>query len=144
MSLRLKTLATFNALGWLVAVPLLIAALLSPIVGFNGWQDRLLPGDRADTVRLADAPRHAPARVAAAPQRGRTAGRRGRDRCAPALARARRERARRSAQPCGRTAPRRRAASAADAARPQRACTGRGGRLCRRLHPPRRLRSPSR
>ena len=39
MSLRLKTLATLNVAAWLIAVPLLLASLLSPIVGFNGWQD---------------------------------------------------------------------------------------------------------
>ena len=43
MSLRLKTLGMFNALGWLVAEPLLIASLLSPIVGFNRWRRLCLP-----------------------------------------------------------------------------------------------------
>ena len=106
MSLRLRRSGRSTRWDWLVAVPLLIAALLSPIVGFNGWQDRRLPGDRADTVRLADAPRHAPARVAAVPERRRAA--------AGAIAVTPRSHARagsalrRSAQPGRRTAPRRR------------------------------------
>ena len=69
MSRRLKTFATLNVLGWLVAVPLLGAALLGPIVGYTDWEDRLLPGG-GDTVALADLPaRPAPARTPA-PDRG--------------------------------------------------------------------------
>ena len=60
MSLRLKTLATLNVAVWLIAVPLLLASLLSPIVGFNGWQDHVLPGGRR---RLGAARRHARART---------------------------------------------------------------------------------
>ena len=55
MSLRLKTIAALNVLGWLVAVPLLGAALLGPIVGFGGWPDRLLPGGD-DALQLAGPP----------------------------------------------------------------------------------------
>jgi hypothetical protein len=44
MSIRLRTVAGINVLGWLIAVPLLGAALLSPIVDFGAWPDRLLPG----------------------------------------------------------------------------------------------------
>ena len=140
MSLRLKALATINALGWLVAVPVLIAALLSPIVGFNGWQERP-PGDRVDTVRLADAPRHAPARVAAAPQRGRTASpARPRSRSRALAARAGARVARAAARP--RARHRRRAGVAARRRRLRRPRPLR--RLCPRLHPPCPLRSPSR
>ena len=55
MSLRLKTLVTLNVLGWLVAVPLLVAALLGPIVAFSYRPDRGLDGGE-DTMRLAEPP----------------------------------------------------------------------------------------
>jgi hypothetical protein len=76
MSLRLKTLAALNVVGWLVALPLLLATLLAPIIGFDSWPDRLLPGGDDGTVRLAAAPR--PTSEPAAPRSGAPA--------APALA----------------------------------------------------------
>jgi hypothetical protein len=56
MSLRLKTLAAFNVLGWLVVVPLVLASALGSIVGFSDWSDRLLPGGADGTVWLAGTP----------------------------------------------------------------------------------------
>jgi hypothetical protein len=58
MRSRFARLATLDALAWLLGVPLLTAALLAPILGFNGWPDGLLPGED-DKVALA-APAQAP------------------------------------------------------------------------------------
>src|SRR5215204_6094552 len=51
MSRRLKVLAALNVLGWLVAVPLLLLALVDPFVDFGDWPDRLI-GDRTGDIRL--------------------------------------------------------------------------------------------
>ena len=44
-------LAALNVLGWLVAVPLLLVALVDPFVDFGDWPDRLI-GDRNGDVQL--------------------------------------------------------------------------------------------
>src|SRR5215208_2585803 len=66
MSVRLKLFAALNIVGWLVAVPLLVAALLGSIVGFGSWPDALRPGG-SDTVKLAQAPARAGRDAPAAP-----------------------------------------------------------------------------
>jgi len=55
VSRRLKVLAVLNVVGWLVAVPLLVLALLGPVIGFSDWPGAL--GDRAGAgdVRLGEA-----------------------------------------------------------------------------------------
>ena len=37
MSSRVKVLAVLNVLGWLVAVPLLLIAVVDPFVDFGDW-----------------------------------------------------------------------------------------------------------
>ena len=44
-------LAALNVLGWLVAVPLLLVALVDPFVDYGDWPDRLI-GDRRGDVQL--------------------------------------------------------------------------------------------
>ena len=70
-------LAALNVLGWLVAVPLLLVALVDPFVDFGDWPDRLI-GDRQGDVQLRtpDAKPHAEvkretARSSAQRRRGR-------------------------------------------------------------------------
>src|SRR4051794_33086743 len=55
MSARMKALAVLNVLGWLVAVPLLLMAVVDPWVNFGDWPARLI-GARDGDVQL-----HAPA-----------------------------------------------------------------------------------
>ena len=51
MSRRVKVLAALNVLGWLVAVPLLLVALVDPFVDFSDWPDRVI-NDRRGDVQL--------------------------------------------------------------------------------------------
>src|SRR5215213_5778554 len=51
MSRRVKVLAALNVLGWLVAVPLLLGAVVDPFVDFGDWPNRLI-GDRRGDVQL--------------------------------------------------------------------------------------------
>src|SRR3954469_9168460 len=51
MSRRMKVLAALNVLGWLVAVPLLLMAVVDPFVDFGDWPNRLI-GDRRGDVQL--------------------------------------------------------------------------------------------
>src|SRR4051812_24321043 len=51
MSRRMKVLAALNVLGWVVAVPLLLVAVVDPFVDFGDWPDRLI-GDRRGDVQL--------------------------------------------------------------------------------------------
>ena len=44
-------LAALNVLGWLVAVPLLLVAVVDPFVDFGDWPNRLI-GDRRGDVQL--------------------------------------------------------------------------------------------
>jgi len=44
----MKALAVLNVLGWLVAVPLLLVALVDPFVDFGGWPERLIGGRQGD------------------------------------------------------------------------------------------------
>ena len=48
MSRRVKVLAALNVLGWLVAVPLLLVALVDPFVDFSDWPDRVIDDRRGD------------------------------------------------------------------------------------------------
>ena len=66
-------LAALNVLGWLVAVPLLLVALVDPFVEFGDWPDRLI-GDRRGDVQLRTpeaAPRAAVKREAPRERRSR-------------------------------------------------------------------------
>src|SRR4051794_11020664 len=51
MSRRMKVLAALNVLGWVVAVPLLLMAVVDPFVDFGDMPNRLI-GDRRGDVRL--------------------------------------------------------------------------------------------
>src|SRR4051812_15855916 len=54
MSRKLKALGALNLVGWTVAIPLLMVALVGPIVAFHGWPSAL-PGLHGDgQVRLAE------------------------------------------------------------------------------------------
>ena len=53
MSRRLKCLSALHALGWVVVVPLLGAALLDPFVTFEKWPQSLLEGRDVTGARLA-------------------------------------------------------------------------------------------
>ena len=37
MSSRVKALAVLNVLGWLIAVPMLLVAVVDPFVDFGDW-----------------------------------------------------------------------------------------------------------
>ena len=88
MSRRVKALAALNVLGWLIAVPILLAAVVDPFVDFGSWPDRLIGGRQGDvqlgtpTTRAAQAPSHK--RAAREPRAGREPGAGG-ARGAPAL-----------------------------------------------------------
>ena len=45
MSRRVKALAVLNVIGWLVAVPLLLLAVVHPFVDLGKWPNRLI-GDK--------------------------------------------------------------------------------------------------
>ena len=66
----MKALAAINAIGWLVAVPVLLVALVDPFVDFGDWPDRLI-GDRGGAVQLRtpEAERREPLRRCAAERR---------------------------------------------------------------------------
>src|SRR3954447_14656052 len=65
MSRRVKVLAALNVLGWLVAVPLLLVAVVDPFVDFGDWPNRLI-GDRRGDVQLRTT--EAPVQHAAKPK----------------------------------------------------------------------------
>jgi hypothetical protein len=71
VSRNLKTLGALNLVGWIVAIPLLMVALVTPLVAFHGWPEQLPRVFGSDTVQLGvPGDRRAPAR----PGGGATAG----------------------------------------------------------------------
>jgi len=70
MSRRLKVLAILTIVGWVIAVPFLLFAVLDPFVKFSDWPSA--PGARdGDTVQLREPTPSASARASS--DRGRTA-----------------------------------------------------------------------
>src|SRR6188472_1388420 len=64
VSRKLKAFGALNLVGWIVAIPLLMVALVGPLVAFHGWPDHLpdvfgstvqlgVPGDRTAPARSA-------------------------------------------------------------------------------------------
>jgi hypothetical protein len=60
MSWKLKLLAVLNAVGWIVVVPILVAALLHPFVNFKSWPGGFLLEDDSRHAELARAPEARP------------------------------------------------------------------------------------
>src|SRR6188472_1400646 len=54
MSRKLKALGALNLIGWTVAIPLLMVALVTPLIAFHGWPGGL-PGFHGDNrVQLGE------------------------------------------------------------------------------------------
>src|SRR4051812_14630445 len=63
MSRKLKALGALNLIGWTVAIPLLMVALVSPLIAFHGWPSGLPGFHGDDRVQLSEpGERSAPAR----------------------------------------------------------------------------------
>ena len=69
MSSRVKALAAINVLGWLVAVPIMLVAVVDPFMDVGDWPDRLL-GGREGAVQMRTATRE-PAPAVTRPARER-------------------------------------------------------------------------
>ena len=57
MSMKLKALAALNVFGWVIAVPVLLFALVSPFVDFDGWPRTIAGGLGDGTITLREDPR---------------------------------------------------------------------------------------
>jgi hypothetical protein len=68
MGSRVKALAVLNLLGWLIAVPILLVAVVDPFVDLDDWRDRIVGGREGKVQRRAPAPAPA-AKSAPAPRR---------------------------------------------------------------------------
>ena len=71
MSRKLKALGALNLIGWTVAIPLLMLAMVGPLIAFHGWPSGL-PGFHSDgEVRLGEpGERSGPARPYGRPGTG--------------------------------------------------------------------------
>src|SRR5215211_99764 len=54
MSRKLKALGALNLIGWTVAIPLLMVALVGPLIAFHGWPSGLPGFHGDDQVQLGE------------------------------------------------------------------------------------------